>query len=243
MVLISIEGCIGAGKTTLINQIMEMFFNCSSVSEDVFSYTHFQAPSGMEFNPLLEMYTDPQTSTTAAQLHLMESCCKNICNSPAVAKAKQNCLHHVLMDRCLFSCPVFIELAFQSGHINAFVRDFLLASHERLVCDHHIPQPDVKVYVEPTLEVCMRNIRKRQREGEQVIDENRLSKLMNLLSKERNETTGCKTVVLKVEAKDAPIDVLRKFYVLMDELDVYFGLKASEEEVEEKLVEAVTQGE
>jgi len=230
MVIISIEGPVGAGKTTLIENIEKRLNNFKSVGEDIFSYTHFQSKDGFDYNPLLEMYSKPKENTVAAQIHLMDSCVRNQKEKmPMLKAAELDLSFHVVTDRCFFSCPVFIYLAFENGYISAFTRDFLLNLHEQMVHQNKVQHPDLKIYLNPPVDDCVRDIKRRQRTGEEIIDAEHLTRLSNLLLAEQAQDSN--STILSVSAQDSPDDVFNKFVSILRELNLHFSFKSAENQL------------
>ena len=133
--IIAVEGNIGAGKSTLINNIKEWSekanLSCRVVviPECLDRFTTFK-----EYNPLALAYSDPKENVLLTQLHIIRSINKAM---EEVVGAEVD--HHhpdeedydnkqiiIVTDRSLFSPIVFTHQHHIGGNINRFAHDYLI---------------------------------------------------------------------------------------------------------------------
>ena len=235
---ISIEGNVGAGKSSLIAELHKKF-HIKVINEPLDEYMKFtKDKTGEEHNPLKCMYEKPVENTLAAQLHIMDVCAQTF---------KQKMWEHsfprgeafdtgdyppqiLITDRSIYSCPSFIVAATAMKNITSFGQDFLLKDYEnklkntpRLLCPH------VMVYLTTAPKICARNVAMRGREFEKSLSFAHHTILDILLSEDRKERqkqynrdqTRPMILSLDVEESDSTIDVVKKFEKLMKEIKIY----------------------
>lgn len=151
-----IEGNIGAGKTTLINEIKNVLSrdkNIIYVLEPVEDFQHFKI-----YNPLDEMHTAP----VASQIHI-NNCLFNAYKNLDFFDPQTT----YIMDRCIFSQFVFIEALFSFGKISPFEKDILFdickITHKKL----NLPKVTGIFFMKIDAETCLERIALRSRLCEQ----------------------------------------------------------------------------
>lgn len=117
-IVISLEGLIGAGKTTTIERIKND--NVIKCVEPLHYYTHFVYDNN-EFNPLQQLYLyNGEKNQVATQLHII-NCMKKWYND--IEWRKNN---KFLLERTIESVTYFIETMYQLEMITAFEKYTLL---------------------------------------------------------------------------------------------------------------------
>ena len=174
--LISVEGLIGAGKTTVLSKLQEIVdqkedipFSVLIIRECLEEFTKFH-----EYNPLQLAYENPTANAATAQIHFTQ--CINKLFSKTLSDVMQSPMKDwkndtlvVITDRGLFSPIPFINTLFVMGRINHFVRDFLsdytLTTAERNLNDLHLSLDGI-YFVDTPVDICMKRLARRGRNFE-----------------------------------------------------------------------------
>lgn len=160
--IVSLEGNIGAGKTTLISMLKRKGFKV--VSEPLDQYIKFQSkfkPFACH-NPLENLYQNTKTDVATAQLHFMQVSFNHFGN--AIKKYnKINPNDLIFMERTFQSTLQFIELYKQKGVLSPFVYDFLHTFYIENAPQEHI---DFHVYLNVDPLLCLERVLNRKRKGE-----------------------------------------------------------------------------
>jgi len=151
---IAIEGVIGAGKTTLA-QMLSQRLGARLVKEQ------------FEQNPFLpKFYEDPEHYAFQTQIFFL------------LSRYKQQ---QELFQADLFHSHIVTDYIFEKDKIFAYLtlQDEELRLYESLLStiDKNIPQPDLVVYLQSSVERLMTNIRKRNRKMEENMTEEYIREL------------------------------------------------------------------
>ena len=166
--IVAIEGNIGAGKSTVINKLIETYPNqYDGLLEDVNKWTSIQSLDNpcVTYNALQKMYEDPGKYFVLFQ---------NLVNSSRVLaiqeKIKDNNAKFLVCERDVYSgVNFFAPLQKQKGNVTDFECTVL---HN--VIDYNIrhtnTKADVLIYLKTSPEMCMDRVRKRNRNGESKVE-------------------------------------------------------------------------
>lgn len=176
--IISIEGNIGAGKTSVLEYLeslrkhnMDIRSLFSTCLEPLNDYTIFKLSGHLAVrnspvvihNPLKNLYHHPTTDAAIAQLHFMKASFKYF---------KRECCYFrnetdrtLVTERSYPTSKCFIDLYNRQGLFTPFVNDFLLNEFRPMEC-----VPHYMIYLDVPPEVCLERIQKRQRAGEENMD-------------------------------------------------------------------------
>jgi len=147
---IAVSGTIGAGKSTL----------CEQMSEPL-GYEVFAEP--VADNPYLEdFYADPHRWAFDAQVFMISHRFRRQMEAVHASEDKG-----FLLDRCFHEDRVFAEVNHEIGHISD--RDWHTYLHLYESFCRVVPPPEVVVYLRTSPEVAVQRIRQRGRESEQGI--------------------------------------------------------------------------
>lgn len=166
---ISIEGNIGAGKTTILKMILQDIIKKEFtlplihkvMLEPVQQYQNYDGYYG-KFNPLKLMYENP-SNIPITQLHIMKESQKYF--SKDLSYESRN----ILAERSFLATYVFIKAYLDSGKIPIFVADFLFKLWSTMLTS--AIKPNAIIFIDQSPEICLRNIRQRNRSNEsEVLD-------------------------------------------------------------------------
>ena len=149
----SIEGNIGAGKTSVLKEIAKLKPEWQIVNEPVAAFSHF-----MSFNPLYESYDNPQQNAAISQLHIIDS---------SLAHYKN--FHEktiIVSERSLLSPYMFIKANRHMGIFTDFVATYLHNYLEKNMTKDHI-LPNVSFFLDVPPSTCQMRTLKRDRIGEE----------------------------------------------------------------------------
>lgn len=151
---IAIEGVIGAGKTTLAQKLSQRL-GARLVLEQ------------FEQNPFLpKFYEDPEHFAFQTQIFFLLSRYKQ-----QQELFQADLFHsHIVTDYIFEKDKIFAYLTLQDEELKLY--ETLLSSIEK-----NIPQPDLVVYLQSSVERLMANIRKRNRKMEENMSENYIREL------------------------------------------------------------------
>ena len=162
MVKISIEGLIGAGKTTLCEILKE---NAHVVAVEPVREWKVKHRSE-EYDVLEHFYQDPKKYACMFQTLALRS---------RVEQGRN--ITHGFVERCVHSDKVFGGIQHELGNMNDIEYATYLYQYEQAVCDT-IPV-DAHIYIDASVKTCMQRIEKRKRTGEDKIE----SQYLDLLKK------------------------------------------------------------
>lgn len=158
----SIEGNIGAGKSTLINKIGLSIKDVEFIKEPVGVWENL----GGE-NLLKKFYEDPIRWGYSFEAYVMQS------KVEALMKGAKTEKPIIMVERSILSNKVFFELSAELGKLDLMEHHMLLNIFE-FYTNFLYPKLSGIVYLETPLEECIRRIKKRNRCGEEEVDRNYL---------------------------------------------------------------------
>lgn len=152
---IAIEGCIGAGKTSLATQISKQF-NAKLILE------------GFEENPFLpKFYQEPHKFAFPLELSFLADRYSQLKNQLI---AQDIFTTFTISDYYIIKSLIFAQKTLESDELNLYSRLFSIINST-------LPKPDLLVYLYVDIERLQRNIRKRGRSYEQEIEDVYLQKI------------------------------------------------------------------
>jgi deoxyadenosine/deoxycytidine kinase len=163
-VIVSIEGNIGVGKSTLINILKDNFENCEVVDEPVDMWTKITDSSNNK-NILELFYDDPEKWSYYFQ-HV--ACITRMIKIEEVLKKTNKNI--IFLDRSLETdCNIFEKMLYDNKQITEiehkmykllynFYQDYVRSNSRNII-----------VYLKSNPETCMKRIQKRNRQGEDKI--------------------------------------------------------------------------
>jgi len=147
---IAVSGTIGAGKSTLCQQLSE------AIQYEVFS-------EPVTSNPYLDdFYLDPHRWAFDAQVFMISHRFRRQMEAVHAAEDRG-----FLLDRCFHEDRVFAEINHEIGHISD--RDWNTYLHLYESFCRIVPPPDVVIYLRTSPEVAMMRVRQRGRPSERSI--------------------------------------------------------------------------
>ena len=198
--LISVEGSIGAGKSTLINLLKENFNNITFLTEPLKEYTTFKC-----HNPLTNLYVTPFTDCSVVQDFITKSSFEYYKKNLIDTKTEKI----VVTDRSFDSVLYFIDLYVNSGYITLDSANFLKQNYFSLK-PHFNKFEKLFIFLDTNPSLCKRNILKRNRISEQNISIDLLNNLQKSILKFKNNLED-NHLTIKVEEKDSKQDIFTKF--------------------------------
>lgn len=171
--LVIIEGNIGSGKTTLINNCKhdESLKQCGFIDEPVPYFSKFVAYNNKEYNPLQEQYQNGMNFPISQQ-HIIQS---------LVKKFEEPEDHNVIIcERSLLSPIYFVNNWYNLGNLTSFMRDYLLTEIYKVNCSV-LAENDLRYagvfFLNAPADICFKRIEERDRKGENFISKEYISKL------------------------------------------------------------------
>lgn len=207
--IISIEGNIGSGKTTLVTNICT-YTIYNTVFEPIDKYINFK-----NHNPLVNLYTSPHTDAGIVQSYLINESFKYFNLLFAEANLKKDQI--TFSERCFQSTRQFIDLYNNKKYFTPFVESFLKNQYNDL--NLKSIEPDIYIYLENDVKKCYSNIQKRQRIGESNIPFSHLEHLQKILNEDYffgKEMEPKRFYKLKINPFDTETDVFKNFLQLLD---------------------------
>jgi deoxyadenosine/deoxycytidine kinase len=172
---ISIEGNIASGKTTALNLLPKRegyFF----VSEPVEKFAEFE-----DFNPLLLSYENPHDCSPITQLHILECLFKSDSETTMMFKMVGDAV--VISERTLASSACFIRAQIANKVFHPFVGAFLLHKLKEFLSQTPY-KPTFTIFLEASPDICWKNIKSRDRSGEEYVSHHFLKVLGDEMCKE-----------------------------------------------------------
>ena len=154
---ITIEGCIGAGKTTLSKKISEAF-SCPSVLEN------------FEDNPYLQnFYANPEKHAFSLELYFMA---ERYQQQKKLLENMNLFGQKVVSDYAFFKSLVFANITLKDDELQLYKMLFHIIYP-------NIKSPDIILYLHKPVDLLLANIKKRGRSYETAISGDYLEKLNN----------------------------------------------------------------
>ena len=168
VLFISLEGNIGSGKSTTLNQLTDFYH---LIPEPVHLYNDYDDG---KHKPLSLLYSAPESNAALAQLHI-----QRCCSVWYETELKKSCSPIVVSERSLSASPkVFIQCQQNVGIFSAFVADFLRQENDDLISKHQSDSlPQYYIYLSCPPEVAYERVKQRERECESEITLNYLTGL------------------------------------------------------------------
>lgn len=158
----SIEGNIGAGKTTILNIIGKHFDDVYFVEEPV---TKWQNVGGMN---LLEMfYADPDRWGFSFEFYVM------LTKLQCLSKAAESDKPIIILERSLFSNKIFMEISATLQKLDDMEYHMLKTIVEFFI-NNVYPLLSGVIYLDTPVDVCMKRIAKRNRGEESTVSKDYL---------------------------------------------------------------------
>lgn len=182
----SIEGNIGAGKTTILKIIGKYFKDVAFVEEPV---SQWQDLGGM--NLLESFYSDPKRWGFSFEFYSMLSKIKALLN---VAESDKPI---IIIERSILSNKIFIDISNELGKLEPVEYRMLINTYN-FYLEHVYPQLAGVIYLDTPVDECIKRIIKRNRGEETSIERSYLELLKSKLDELGNSST---IVVLNVDGK------------------------------------------
>ena len=173
----SIEGNIGAGKTTILKLIGKTFDDVEFVEEPV---SQWQNLGGM--NLLEKFYEDPDRWGFSFEFYVMLSKLK------ALSKAADSPKSVIILERSLFSNKIFMDISATLGKLNELEYYMLMTVFDFFIQNVY-PVLNGIIYLKTPVDVCIKRIAIRNRGEESSIDEKYLSLLHEKFEQFANSCT------------------------------------------------------
>ena len=154
---VSVEGIIGAGKSTLIKTLKKLNGQDAVIVQE-------PVQEWIESGILDNAYQNPREWNFPAQCHFFTSRINKFVHSYSTNK----CLY--VSERSAFSDTLFWDTQLKLNRVDPLIHRVyhdMWSTFQRL---QPVPNPTLFVYLRPTLEECMRRMRERARDEEASVD-------------------------------------------------------------------------
>lgn len=196
----TMEGNIGAGKTTILKIIAKYFNDVEFVEEPV---AEWQNLGGM--NLLDQFYEAPNRWGFSFEFYSMLSKIK------ALLKAAESDKPIIIIERSMISNKVFMELSKELGKLNPMEYRMLMNTYD-FYMEHVYPQLTGIIYLDTPVDECIKRIIKRNRGEECNIDREYLEQLKKKFDEMANSSTILTYIV------DGNYDCIRDAPKISDEI-------------------------
>lgn len=173
----SIEGNIGAGKTTILKIIGKTCDDAYFVEEPV---SQWQNVGGM--NLLEKFYEDPDRWGFSFEFYVMLTKLK------ALAKAAESDKPVVILERSFFSNKIFMDISAKLGKLNDLEYQMLNNIFDFFMANVY-PILSGIIYLNTPVDICISRIAKRNRGEESNVDKNYLIMLKEKFDQLANDST------------------------------------------------------
>ena len=161
----TIEGNIGAGKTTILNIIGKNFDDVTFVEEPVSQWQNLGGENLLE-----KFYQDPERWGFTFEFYSMLSKIK------CLMKAADSEKNIIIIERSILSNKVFMELSNDLGKLDKMEYAMLMNTYN-FYLEHVYPQLAGIIYLDTPVEECIKRITKRNRGEECSIEKSYLNAL------------------------------------------------------------------
>ena len=165
--IFSIEGNMGAGKTTISNLLQKDFDDVLLVEEPVGEWQNIHG-----HNILEKKFEDPTRWCYSFESYVL------ISKMNALIKAAESDKKIILIERCMLSDKVFFDLAVKLGQCNPMEQEMFNNLYEFLM-ENVYPRLRGIIYLNTSVDECVKRIAKRNRSEETSVDKEFLQKLHN----------------------------------------------------------------
>ena len=173
----SIEGNIGAGKTTILKIIEKSFKDIAFVEEPISKWQNI----GNE-NLLEKFYENPERWCFSFEFYSM------LTKVEELIKASNTKKSIIIIERSLLSNKIFIDISKKMDKLNNMEYNILLKTWDFYIQNVY-PQLSGIIYLNTPVNVCVNRIIKRNRNEESNVDKNYLNILHDKFKELSNEST------------------------------------------------------
>lgn len=176
MIILSVEGNIGSGKSSLMRRIQHRLpSNVKLLMEPVHLFSDYKGS-----NPLKTFYADPKRYGFFLQTHIIDSQLAHFQNKVQQREEDEGKIRLLISERNLYSPIIFTHTLFKSECLAPMERDKLI-EHSQNVLETTLPNKsmgaDYLFYLHLRPTNCKKRIQVRGREGEEGITTQYLSRL------------------------------------------------------------------
>ena len=173
----SIEGNIGAGKTTILKIIGKNFDDVTFVEEPVSQWQNLGGDNLLE-----KFYKDPERWGFTFEFYSMLSKIK------CLLKASESEKNIVIIERSLLSNKIFFDISKDMNKLNDLEYGMLINTYN-FYMQNIYPMLNGIIYLNTPVDLCVQRIIKRNRGGESNVDKNYLLMLKEKFDELSNYST------------------------------------------------------
>ena len=173
----TIEGNIGAGKTTILKIIGKNFDDVTFVEEPVSQWQNLGGENLLE-----KFYQDPERWGFTFEFYSMFSKLK------CLMKAADSEKNIIIIERSILSNKIFIDLSKEMNKLNDLEYGMLINTYN-FYKQNVYPILNGIIYLNTPVDVCVQRIIQRNREGENNVDKNYLLMLQEKFDELSNNST------------------------------------------------------
>ena len=152
---VTIEGIVGCGKSTVIQELKKHLNNVHWFKEPIESFRHFKI-----HNPLYNSYNSPTTDAAICQLHIIDELSR-MYGQEAWDFEQKNL---IISERSHLSPLVFTKTYHELNIISHFVHDYIVDYWEKKCL--HLKVPDLVVFLDVDVDTCQKRVMERARAEE-----------------------------------------------------------------------------
>ncbi len=173
----TIEGNIGAGKTTILKIIGKNFDDVTFVEEPVSQWQNLGGENLLE-----KFYQDPERWGFTFEFYSMLSKIK------CLMKAADSEKNIIIIERSILSNKIFIDLSKEMNKLNDLEYGMLINTYN-FYKQNVYPILNGIIYLNTPVDLCVQRIIQRNREGENNVDKNYLLMLQEKFDELSNNST------------------------------------------------------
>ena len=165
----TVEGNIGAGKTTIIKLIAKNFSDVEFIEEPVKDWQNLNGE-----NLLDAFYKDPERWGFSFEFYSM------LTKMQALLKAANSDKPYIIIERSILSNKIFMDLSKELGKLNTMEYRMLMNTYDFYIQNIY-PQLTGVIYLDTPVDECIKRIIKRNRGEECSIDKSYLESIKKKL--------------------------------------------------------------
>ncbi len=196
MFLVSIEGIIGSGKSTIVD-ILSKDSNFFGITEPVDIYSKFQ-----NFNPLKETYCNPKNNAVSTQFYIVNSGISYY--SSEILKSITSKSSIVVSDRCVLSSLVFTDTNYVLNNFSLFTKEYLSFYVKDKVLCNKLLIPKLFIYLNISFDLALNRIKHRNRQSENLISVEFLKALNKNYYRFFRKYSNIPCVIIPINESDTP---------------------------------------
>ena len=186
--VVTLEGNIGAGKTTILKALKEKLGNsCYVCVPEPVDYFKFSQVNGRDHNPLQCFYNNSKIYAESLQWWVRKSYDKQLNELSKFSTSDST----IITDRGIYASTIFVKANHHNGTINPFAHDFLINEIDETIVKYFGAKckygANKLYYINTPVEKCFENLQIRNRHEEKQLHSVSMIPYLQLIEQFHND--------------------------------------------------------